>query len=403
MRILWLADYGATTGFATVTSAITSRLMARGHDISVLGANYRGDSEPGGPRAFVPTQINQNDTFGYTRIVEVLSKVEPDVVIILNDPFIMLTMLMENPWDTERVLLRYRPIITYQPRDGINGPKTWDWISTVSRPVAMSKFGQAQIPGSQLIYHGLDTDTFHQASTDNPVITSQGQRITNKRDAKRVFGYDPDGFLVLRVDRNSGRKDYGSTWKSLLPSMHKHADIHVHFHCQGNDKTGGPLMPDLFTRDPETFDRFHNPKDYNTFQGWTKNDLVALYNASDVFVTTSQGEGFGLTIGEAVARRPPVIGQNFSAIPEVIGPGGILIEPGFPTVAPGGQDFMAADVPAFSAAIERLYNNRGERRKLGEAGIAHAKTFSWDRAADDFEALCLELHEKSSKGASSAS
>ena len=313
--------------------------------------------------------------------------------LILNDPFIMLTMLMENPWDTEKALLRYRPIITYQPRDGINGPKTWDWIPTVSRAVAMSRFGQDQIPGSELIYHGIDTDTFRPASPQNPIFTSQGHKITNKRDAKRVFGYDPSGFLVLRVDRNSMRKDFASTWKALVPVMHRHADIEVHFHCVGSDKAGGVSMPDIFTRDPDTFGRFHTPKDYNTFEGWDVRDLVALYNAADIFVTTSQGEGFGLTVGEAVACGLPVVGQNFSAIPEVIGPGGILVEPGYEVTAPGGQDMFAADVPAFSAAIERLYNSRGERRSIGAAGVKHAKTFSWDAAADGFERLALELHE----------
>lgn len=393
MKILWCGDHGATTGFATVTHAITSRLVAKGHEVSVLGANYRGEDGIPGVRGFVPTLLVPTDTYGYSRIVEVLSKVEPDVVVILNDPFIMLTMLMENPWDSEKVLLRYRPLITYQPRDGLNGPKTWDIIPKISRAVAYCEFGQEQIPGSEVIYHGIDTETFHPASSDRPIVTSQGQKITNKRDAKRVFGYDPEGFLVLRVDRNSGRKDFASTWKALLPSMHKHADIEVHFHCQGNDKSGGPSMPDLFTRDPETFDRFHLPKDYNTFQGWPPEDLVALYNAADLFITTSQGEGWGLTIGEATACGVPVVAQNFSAIPEVVGPGGILIEPGYEVTAPGGQDMMAADVPAFSAAIERLYNNRGERRKLGVAGVKHAKTFSWDTAADGFERIALELHE----------
>jgi glycosyltransferase involved in cell wall biosynthesis len=315
-----------------------------------------------------------------------LGKVEPDVVVMLNDPYIILKLLYENQYDTQQVLARYRPIISYVPVDGYHQPPIWfELLSRATNPIAMSQFGQAAIPGAQLVYHGVDTDLFWPVSRQRPITLSTGHTVTTKREAKQQFGYDPDGFLVLRVDRNSGRKDFPATWSALLPVMHRHSDIQVHFHCQGKNDMHGVDLPAMFSRDPATFKRFFIPDQFDTFDGWTQPDLNALYNAADLFVTTSRGEGFGLTIAEALSCGVPVIAQNISAIPEVVGPGGILLEPERQITVPSGQDLWLADIHAFSEAIEQLYLAGGKRRRLGIAGREHVtSSFSWDDAADKF-------------------
>jgi len=47
--------------------------------------------------------------------------------------------------------------------------------------------------------------------------------------------------------------------------------------------------------------------------------LNKIYNASDIYVTTTLGEGWGLTITEAMATRLPVIAPNSTSIAEIIG------------------------------------------------------------------------------------
>ena len=119
--------------------------------------------------------------------------------------------------------------------------------------------------------------------------------------------------------------------------------------------------------------------------GWPEQDVVGLLNAADVFITTSRGEGFGLTIAEALAVGVPVIAQNVSAIPEVVGPGGILIDPQREITTPSGKDQWLANVDAFTDALEQLYRSKPTRRELGEAGREHVvKSFSWDRSTEQF-------------------
>jgi glycosyltransferase involved in cell wall biosynthesis len=402
-RLLWVGDYFASTGFGRASEAICERLVDYGHEISVLGLNHRGDAKPTRMRkVYMPTMREPKDIYGYSRVVEILGEVSPDVVVLFNDPFILTHYLFRNSFDPDLILLKYRPIITYQTRDGLNGPRSWDTLKEVkvngepwqvSQQIAMSKFGQAQMPGSDLAYHGIDSQIFHPVSAQTPVVAFD-KRITSKREAKEALGYSSDSFLVLRVDKNSWRKDFASTWKALLPVMKRHTDIVVHFQCSKSDFAGGVQMPELFTRDPETAPRFKLPENFSDYVGWGLNELVTLYNAADLFVTTSMGEGFGLTIAEALASGVPVIAQNLSAIPEVLGLGGMLIEPGYELTAPGGQDVFAAYVPAFTEAIEHLYLNAGFRKRYGKAGMAHVrKTFKWDDAAAVFDKHIRDLHE----------
>ena len=387
-KVLWFGDAGAHTGFARVTHSIGERLVSDfGHDIHVLAINHRGDYFPTNLKLYRPDKISGGDIFGLSRIVELLSSVEPDVVVMLHDPHFLLQVLFENKYDEQRILLRYRPIISYVPCDGTNLPPAWaDVLPKVTNLVAMSKWGQDQYPGSKLVYHGVDTDQFWPIS-QKPIKVSSGETLRSKRDCKKAFGLDPKGFLVLRVDKNSGRKDFAATWKALVPVMAKYRDIQVFFHCSIRNDANGVSLLALYTRSAAMGvdrDRWFSPDFHNTFEGWPQQDLNALYNAADLFVTTSRGEGFGLTIAEALACGVPVIAQNVSAIPEVVGPGGILIEPQRLLTVPSGEDVWLADIDAFSAAIERAYLSAGLRRELGEAGREHVTQFTWDFAASRF-------------------
>jgi glycosyltransferase involved in cell wall biosynthesis len=230
------------------------------------------------------------------------------------------------------------------------------------------------------VYHGVDT---------------VGYKPQNKKDAKRAMGFDPERFLILRVDKNSIRKNYADSWRALRPLLRKYTDIDVHFHCLPNSSDGINIRA-FISRDEDIRDRVSFSRDLGGFTGWSDEQMSSLYSAADLFISTSMGEGFGLTIAEALACGTPVIAQNVSSITEVVGPGGILIEPARPFTVPMGQEQMLPDVDAFTREIEHLYLAGGVRRKLGIAGREHVeRSFSWDTAAREFHRLITELAEAS--------
>ncbi len=390
-KVLWLGDAGCDTGFARVTHSIGERLMHDyGHDISVLAINHRGDYQDTPLKLYIPNMEVGHDIYGMSRVLAMLDIVQPEVVVIVNDPQVVLKLLYDNQWDETRILMRHKPILAYMPVDGYNQPVSWHTLTGAVKRVAMTKFGQAFFPDSEMVYHGVDTKTYHPLS-EGPITLSNGAVIKTKAEAKAAFGYDPDGFLVLRIDRNSVRKDYPSSVKALWPFLRRHDDVQVHFHCQPIDP-GGTNLVQMLGREPDLNSRFFFSDRMDTFKGWPESDLAVLYNAADVFLSTAWGEGFGLTLAEAAASGVPIVAQNVSAIPEVVGPGGYLVEPQRMYTVPSGEDQWLPDIAAFEDALERLYNGAGSRRKLGKAGREHVKkSFSWDVAAERFNDLITGL------------
>lgn len=383
-KILWIADGGCSTGFGRVTHAIGERLVEKGHEIHVLAINHKGDPYPTTLHLWPPALNVAKDTYGLSRVTELLNTLRPDVVVMLNDSQIQMRYLFDNRWDPLHLLGTF-PIISYIPMDGHNRPPEWDALYLAVHPIAMSKFGQDQIPGSELVYHGVDTDLFWPVSSERPIVLPDGSKLKTKKDCKILCGFPADAFVVGRVDRNQGRKDYPALWKALQPVMRRHSDLIAYFHCKAQNETSGVNMPALFSRAPETIKQFRLAKNFDPHIGYPQAYLNALYNAFDVFASTSRGEGFGLTLAEAAACGVPVIAQNVAAIPEVVGPGGELIDPEREITTPFGQDQWLADIGAFSEAIEHAYLSSGWRRDKGKAGRDHVvSSFRWDEAADKF-------------------
>lgn len=401
-KILWIGDGGCNTGFGRVAHAIGDRLVDKGHEVHVLATNYKGDPFGSGKMNLWPAALRDSgDTYGMRRIVELLHILQPDVVFMLNDPQVLYKIIFENRFDPLKLLGKF-PIITYIPVDGYGMPGKYEPVFVGTHVLAMSKHGQTQIPSAKLVYHGVDTHEFWPVSSQTPITTTDGSVLKTKADCKEIVGFPKDFFLIGRVDRNTGRKDYGALWKALQPVMRRHSDVLAYFHCK-NVESSGVNLEALLSREPDTLKQFRLPANFDPMYGFPVQDLNALINSFDLFVSTSRGEGFGMTIAEALACGVPVIAQNVSAIPEVVGPGGELIDGQRELTVPFGQDQWLADIGAFSEAIEHAYTHRRWRREKGQAGRDHVtNTFQWDAAADDIHEYIGEVlthgQEPSSSG-----
>lgn len=98
-------------------------------------------------------------------------------------------------------------------------------------------------------------------------------------------------------------------------------------------------------------------------------DLVALYNAADVFVYPSLYEGFGLPVLEAMACGTPVVASAVASIPEVAGDAALLVDP--------------TDERAVAESIARAIMDGALRRTLIDRGTRRVAEFSWEKAASE--------------------
>jgi glycosyltransferase involved in cell wall biosynthesis len=116
------------------------------------------------------------------------------------------------------------------------------------------------------------------------------------------------------------------------------------------------------------------------FTGYvTDNEKRVLMSNAEVFLFPSKYEGFGLPILEAMACGCPVITSNTSSMPEVAGDACILINP-----------YNAEEL---AHELERVLNSKMLRMELREKGFAQANKFSWDKTAEQTEAVFIQAME----------
>lgn len=96
-------------------------------------------------------------------------------------------------------------------------------------------------------------------------------------------------------------------------------------------------------------------------------DLPRLYNAADVFVLPSFYEGFGLPALEAMSCGTPVIASNRASLPEVVGDGGVLVNPD--------------DEQTMADAITEILTNAERPATASQAALEQAGRFSLQRQA----------------------
>lgn len=100
-----------------------------------------------------------------------------------------------------------------------------------------------------------------------------------------------------------------------------------------------------------------------------REDLPLMYNLADVFFFPSFYEGFGLPVLEAMQSGLPVVASNTSSLPEVIGEGGLMHDPG--------------DYRGLAKDIMRLLEDEDFYDKIRRRGIEQAKNFSWAKTTKE--------------------
>ena len=111
----------------------------------------------------------------------------------------------------------------------------------------------------------------------------------------------------------------------------------------------------------------------------TSEELNKLYNEALCLLYPSDYEGFGLPILEAQKAGCPVIAQNYSSVPEVIGKGGLIVE-------------HSSTEKIVQQMVEKV-NEVQSRPMQGiiAAGIENAKRFSWDNTYEQTKNVYRQL------------
>jgi len=160
-------------------------------------------------------------------------------------------------------------------------------------------------------------------------------------------------------------------------------EAYAQLHWQWGNRPGSPprlvlagpkgwMFDQIFTRVKEL-----NLESHVLFPGFlSREEIVYWFNGALGFVYLSAFEGFGLPPLQAMQCGVPVIVNNSSSLPEVVGNAGLLVN--------ANQSQEVTD------ALLNVATDADLRVELSEAGIERAKLFSWERTAQ----RTLEVYQK---------
>lgn len=105
--------------------------------------------------------------------------------------------------------------------------------------------------------------------------------------------------------------------------------------------------------------------------------IVDLMRHARALAYPSLYEGFGLPPLEAMASGTPVVTSNLSSLPEVVGEAAVLIDP--------------YDTASIAEGLRQALTDEALRARLIAAGLARARTFSWETSVRRVRAIYDEV------------
>lgn len=419
IQVAVLADSPTVvTGFGNVCREILMHLHNTGmYAFDIVGINYDGSPHDLPFKIFPAINALVGDPmyrepYGRQRFLDMIGEGRFDLVWVLQDSFIIAEELGQRIKETNDSLPANEKFqfIFYFPIDAT--PKK-HWIDKsvmfADFPVVYTQYGYDEVmkvyavdehskldekekqenadAGAQLkerlsvIYHGVNTKDFYPMPEDEV------------RNAKQQFwGAHKDKFVFINVNRNQPRKDLYRTllaFKILLDRRRAQGkdDVYLYIHCNVFDNNINLLdvakQIDLVQGDEFAFP---DPKIFGPAMGFPVRMLNQLYNASDAVITTTLGEGWGLSVTEAMAVKRPVIAPDHTSLTEMLGKTergggerGLLVktEGSFVQQNDNGRIRPVTDAKDLADQMEWLVDNREVAQGLVDPAYAWVKALEW--------------------------
>jgi glycosyltransferase involved in cell wall biosynthesis len=309
MRINWLSNAPwARTGYGNQTLLFAPRIRELGHDVAMTafygleGSVLDWNGMRVYPRGY--------DAYGGDVMGAHSAHFEADVLISLIDAWVVEpSMAPRTRW------IPWFPI-DHEPLPRAVAGK----VSRAWRRIVFSKFGERMMLDAGLscdyVPHGVDTAQF--------------KPMSDRQAVRAELGWPLDKFVVGMVAANKGnpsRKSLTQNIAAFAALREKRDDVMLYLHTTAGEQQAGINLPEYLNALDLKFGYMGqcNANDvdvlfcdqYTSLIGFSEAYMAAVYNAMDVHLLVSMGEGFGIPILEAQACGCPVIVGDWTSMSEL--------------------------------------------------------------------------------------
>ena len=372
-KILYCGDIGVETGFGRVAQYLIPAL-AKHHEVFGLAVNHHGDPSPMQRHCqMFPAMAHGSDPFGSHRIAELVQTIKPDVVFIVNDIWVAITLVDKIEPLKEKLGFKtcvYTPIDSYglfpELLPAIN---KWDKLITYTEFAAgeIVKMGYERPIG--IVGHGTDFTKFF------PM---------DKQQCRKDVGVPEDVFIVFNGNRNQPRKRIDLTLKGFIKFAKDKPDARLWLNM-GKKDMGWELVP-LFRRiardegyDPTGKLILTSPS-FSTHNCLPIEQLNKVYNAVDVGINTCLGEGWGLVNTEHAATARPQLVPDHTSLKEIFDEIPRISIESWETDRNYGLERGQVSTDHLAELLTVYYDNRDLMEEDGQwcYDRIHEEQFSWE-------------------------
>jgi glycosyltransferase involved in cell wall biosynthesis len=398
IKILTISDHPLSpSGVGTQTKYIIEHLLKTGRYsfLSLGGAIKHQDYRPqkvdqwGDDFIIVPV-----DGYGTQDLIrQIIKQNKPDILWFMTDPRFYGWL-----WEIDDEVREHVPMVYYhvwdnKPYPFFNRPAylSNDTIVTISKVTDDIVKTVSPEVESQYIPHCVDMNIFHKLSSN---------QVDDFR--KRVFPKDINKkFTIFWNSRNARRKNPGSLiwwYADFLKTVPKDS-CRLLMHTDPKDPHGPDLEAIINELGLTNGEVMFSPARISP------QDLCFMYNMSDVTVSLSDAEGFGLSTLESLACEVPIIVPETGGLQEQVkNESGEYFGVELPITSQmivGSQDVPyiyedRVNKHDFINAITKIYNmDKNDREMLGKKGRIHLEqNYNMNILMNKWDELLTSLHER---------
>lgn len=404
-KVLWYSDSPViNSGFGIVAREILKSLYSTGeYEFEIVGINHYQSYYD---QSVYPYKIHMNfqqDMYALQSMSALIKQGNYDILFMLTDVDIAAQLV---PLIDEIKKVKEFKVIHYFPIDAEKIPSYFfEYLNHIDYPVTYTEFGERvvlkHLPALKdkltHITHGTDTKNFF------PISESKRKKFKKER-----LGMNEDMFLVLNVNRNQWRKDFRVSIQAFRKFNYLHPKSQLYLHTAIND-IGGNVAVQADSIGLKK-DLLITPTNYSVQNSVPIEMMNLIYNAADVVISSTVGEGWGLSVTEAFATRRPVVVPKNTSLVEMVGEKeerGYFANSGTSedlwSIAYGNSNFLhpVTEVASLAAGIEKVYNDKikdgsgeyfGITAKKLDLAFIWAKENTWEKVNNQW----IEIFKKAS-------